>query len=316
MSDMVALQPHSGPANEQPAAPVRRPPWIKIKLRTGDNYKFLKELVHGRRLHTVCEEARCPNIYECWENRTATLMILGEVCTRSCGFCAVTTGRPAALDPDEPRRVGEAVQLMGLGHCVITSVNRDELPDGGAAIWAETIRQVRRQAPDCTLEVLVPDFGGDEIAQQQVIDAGPHIFGHNLETVPRLYRQVRPQAEYRRSLDLLAFAAGQGLAVKSGIMIGFGETEAEVEALMADAAATGCRLFTVGQYLQPTREHLAVVRYVPPVEFERYREFGLQLGFAAVEAGPLVRSSYHAERMAQAVGISSSVQEENYAAPL
>ncbi|MCH7939692.1 MAG: lipoyl synthase, partial [Candidatus Marinimicrobia bacterium] len=197
---MVALQPHSGPAKEQPAAPVRRPPWIKIKLRTGDNYKFLKELVHGRRLHTVCEEARCPNIYECWENRTATLMILGEVCTRSCGFCAVTTGRPAALDPDEPRRVGEAVQLMGLGHCVITSVNRDELPDGGAAIWAETIRQVRRQAPDCTLEVLVPDFMGDEIALQQVIDAGPHIFGHNLETVPRLYRRVRPQAEYRRSL--------------------------------------------------------------------------------------------------------------------
>ena len=229
---------------------------------------------------------------------------------------SVTTGRPAALDPDEPRRVGEAVRLMGLGHCVITSVNRDELPDGGATIWAETIRQVRRQAPDCTLEVLVPDFDGDENSLQQVIDAGPHIFGHNLETVPRLYRRVRPQAEYRRSLDLLAFAAGQGLAVKSGIMIGFGETEAEVQALMADAAATGCRLFTVGQYLQPTREHLAVVRYVPPAEFGRYREFGLQLGFAAVEAGPLVRSSYHAERMAQALGLSSSGQEENYAAPL
>ncbi len=312
MSDLVAAQPHRSPANDQPTAPGRRPPWIKVKLRTGDNYKFLKDLVGGRQLHTVCQEARCPNIYECWERRTATLMILGEVCTRSCGFCAVTTGRPAAIDSGEPRRVAEAVRMMGLGHCVITSVDRDELPDGGAALWAETIRQVRRQAPDCTLEVLVPDFGGDEISLQKVIDAEPDIFGHNLETVPRLYRRVRPQADYRRSLEVLAFAAGHGLAVKSGIMVGLGESGAEVQDLMTAAAASGCRLFTVGQYLQPTREHLAVARYVPPVEFGRYREFGLQLGLA-VEAGPLVRSSYHAERLAQSLGLLSSGRGNGYA---
>ncbi len=312
MSVTVQPKPHSGPVKDPPATPGRRPPWIKVRLRMGDNYKFLKDLVRGRRLHTVCQAARCPNIYECWEQRTATLMILGEVCTRSCGFCAVTTGRPAAIDQGEPRRVAEAVRMMGLGHCVITSVNRDELPDGGAALWAETIRQVRRQAPDCTLEVLVPDFGGNEISLQQVIDAEPHIFGHNLETVPRLYRRVRPQADYRRSLEVLAFAAGQGLAVKSGIMVGLGESEAEVRALMAAAAASGCRLFTVGQYLQPTREHLAVAAYIKPAEFDRYREFGLQVGLA-VEAGPLARSSYHAERLAQSLGILSSGRDNGNA---
>ncbi len=295
-----------------PTLNSRRPPWIKVKLRTGENYKFLKDLVRERRLHTVCQAARCPNIYECWEHRTATLMILGEVCTRSCGFCAVTTGRPAAIDQGEPRRVGEAVRMMGLGHCVITSVDRDELPNGGAALWAETIRQVRRQVPDCTLEVLVPDFGGDEISLQQVINAEPDIFGHNLEIVPRLYRRVRPQADYRRSLEVLAFAAGRGLVVKSGIMVGLGESEAEVRALMTDAAASGCRLFTVGQYLQPTREHLAVAAYIPPAEFDRYREFGLQLGLA-VEVGPLVRSSYHAERLAQSVGLLPAGRERGYA---
>lgn len=281
------------------APPLRRPPWLKIKLRTGENYRDLKNLVRGKGLHTVCEEARCPNIYECWERKIATLMILGDVCTRSCGFCAVKTGRPPYLDTLEPVRVGAAVQAMGLRHCVITSVNRDELPDGGAGIWAETIRQIRRQAPGCTVEVLVPDFRGDRVALQQVMETGPDILAHNLETVPRLYRQVRPQAGYRQSLNVLAQAYDGGMTVKSGIMVGIGEQPEEVMALLADVVATGCHLFTIGQYLQPTRDHLPVSRYVPPDEFGRYKAVALAMGFKVVESGPLVRSSYHADEQAE-----------------
>jgi len=280
------------------AAPGRRPSWMKIRLRTGISYNFLKDLVRDGQLHTVCQEAHCPNIYECWEDRTATLMILGDVCTRSCGFCAVRTGRPAPVDLDEPRRVGLAVKAMQLRHCVITSVDRDELPDGGAAIWAETIGEIRRQVPDCNVEVLVPDFKGDENALEQIIAAWPDVFGHNLETVPRLYRQARPQADYRQSLDVLAFAAQRGMLTKTGIMVGLGETRDEVHQLMEDVVTTGTGVLTIGQYLQPTREHLPVARYVTPEEFDLYRDKGLELGLNLVESGPLVRSSYHADRQA------------------
>ena len=280
------------------AAPGRRPSWMKIRLRTGISYNFLKDLVRDGQLHTVCLEAHCPNIYECWEDRTATLMILGDVCTRSCGFCAVRTGRPAPVDLDEPRRVGLAVKAMQLRHCVITSVDRDELPDGGAAIWAETIGEIRRQVPDCNVEVLVPDFKGDENALEQIIAAWPDVFGHNLETVPRLYRQARPQADYRQSLDVLAFAAQRGMLTKTGIMVGLGETRDEVHQLMEDVVTTGTGVLTIGQYLQPTREHLPVARYVTPEEFDLYRDKGLELGLNLVESGPLVRSSYHADRQA------------------
>jgi lipoic acid synthetase len=275
-----------------------RPNWMKIKLSTGENYRDLKILVANAGLHTVCEEAQCPNIYDCWERRSATLMILGDVCTRSCGFCAVKTGRPPIYDEGEPFRVAEAVKTMGLRHAVITSVDRDELADGGAAIWAETIRQIHQLVRECTIEVLVPDFKGVERDIQKVIDADPEIFAHNLETVPRLYPSVRPQASYRQSLNVLSYAHMRGMRVKAGIMVGIGETEEEVFSLLADAVETGCAIFTIGQYLQPTRKHLPVDRYVHPDEFARYREVGLSLGFKVVEAGPLVRSSYHADEQA------------------
>ncbi len=222
-------------------------------------------------------------------------MILGDVCTRSCGFCAVKTGHPPACDEDEPVRVAAAVQAMGLRHCVLTSVNRDELPDGGAGIWAATIRKLHRQVPGCSVEVLIPDFKGDRAALQAVIDARPEILAHNVETAPRLYRTVRPQADYRRSLDVLAYAHAAGMAVKSGIMVGLGERHDEALELMAAVAATGCRIFTIGQYLQPTKSHLPVHRFVTPAEFGQYRAAGLDMGFQVVEAGPLVRSSYRAD---------------------
>lgn len=282
----------------------RRPPWMKIRIRTGENYRQLRDLVRDQRLHTVCEEARCPNIYECWQRRCATIMILGDVCTRSCGFCGVKTGRPPYLDELEPYRVAAAVKAMGLRHCVITSVNRDELPDGGAGLWAETIRQIHQQAPGCGVEVLIPDFQGDRKALQQVIDAGPEILAHNLETVPRLYRRVRPQADYQQSLAVLRYARDQSMTAKSGIMVGLGERPGEVLQLMAEVVAAGCQAFTIGQYLQPTRDHLPVERYVAPDEFSRYRAEGLRLGFEVVEAGPLVRSSYHADEQAAHLRVS------------
>jgi lipoic acid synthetase len=279
---------------------------MKIRIRTGENYRDLRDLVQEQQLHTVCEEARCPNIYECWERRSATIMILGDVCTRSCGFCAVKTGRPPVLDQMEPVRTARAVQAMGLKHCVITSVNRDELPDGGAGIWAETIRQIHRQVPDCSVEVLIPDFQGDRDALQTVIEAHPEILGHNMETVERLYSRVRPQAKYAQSLEVLRHARERGMTVKSGIMVGIGEHPEEVIRIMTDVRKTGCQIFTVGQYLQPTKEHLPVDRYVSPEEFAHYREEGLAMGFDVVESGPLVRSSYHADEQAALLSLPSS----------
>ncbi|MBI3189271.1 MAG: lipoyl synthase [Ignavibacteriales bacterium] len=274
----------------------RRPEWLKAKLPGGENYSRLKGLMQTRKLHTVCEEARCPNMGECWNHGTATFMILGDVCTRSCGFCAVKTGKPTELDADEPRRVAEAVQLMEVKHAVITSVNRDELFDGGAQIFAETIRQVRLLNPETRVEVLIPDFRGDEFALDILLDAFPDVLNHNVETVPRLYATVRPQAKYERSLELLERAKRRGFLTKTGLMVGIGERENEVVEVMKDLNRIKCDILTIGQYLQPTKEHLPVARYVHPDEFNRYKEVGKQLGFKHVESGPLVRSSYHAER--------------------
>jgi lipoyl synthase len=287
---------------EAPEAPLRgKPAWLRAKAPGGPNYTRLVGIMRGLDLHTVCEEARCPNIGECWESGTATFMILGDVCTRRCGFCAVKTGRPAALDLEEPERVAEAVERMGLAHAVITSVNRDELPDGGAAVFAETIRAVRRRMPDASVEVLIPDFLGSEGALTLVLEAGPDILNHNTETVPRLYREVRPSARYERTLELLARArrwsderTGGRMLVKSGVMLGLGETPDEVRQTMRDLVAHGCQVLTLGQYLRPTLQHLPVKRYVTPAEFEQYRVDGLAIGFCHVESGPLVRSSYHA----------------------
>lgn len=272
-----------------------KPAWLKTKLRSGPNFQDLKSIVNDHKVHTVCQEAKCPNISECWERRAATIMILGDICTRSCGFCAVKTGRPSAVDLDEPRRTAEAVKKMGLHHCVITSVDRDELDDFGAGIWAETIRQVHEKVPGCTVEVLTPDFQGVEEHIQTVLDAKPEIMSHNLETVERLHRKIRPQAPYQRSLAVLRQSVKAGLQTKSSIMVGIGETKEEVFELMDDIRATGCQIFSVGQYLQPTKEHEPVHRFVHPDEFEEYRSYGLKIGFSYVESGPLVRSSYHAD---------------------
>jgi len=284
----------NGDVVPSPALRRERPDWLKIHLPSGENYARLKGLIDGHRLHTVCEEARCPNMAECWNAGTATFMILGDLCTRSCGFCAVTTGRPVVLDTDEPYRVAEAIGRMNVRHAVITSVNRDELPDGGAAIFAETIRQARRVNPHVKIEVLIPDFRGVRWALQLVIDERPDILNHNTETVPRLYTRVRPQAKYPRSLELIRRAREAGMVTKSGLMLGLGESHAEVLDVMADLRRSGCDILTLGQYLRPTKDHLPVERYVPPAEFAEFREEGLVLGFRHVESGPLVRSSYHA----------------------
>lgn len=275
----------------------RRPDWLRVKLPYGETYKQLVNIIDTHELHTVCQSARCPNMGECWTAGTATFMILGNVCTRSCGFCAVQTGRPdEGLDWDEPRRVADAVKLMGLKHAVVTSVNRDERKDGGAPIFAETIRKIRAYQPGCTIEVLIPDFRGLWDALQIVLDERPEILNHNVETVPRLYRRVRPQAIYQRSLDVLKIASDQGLRTKSGIMVGLGETDDEVLALMDDFAAHGVHVMTIGQYLQPTRMHLPVEEFIHPDKFAWYKEVGEAKGIEHVESGPLVRSSYHAER--------------------
>jgi lipoic acid synthetase len=285
-------------ANAAVPVDLRRPDWLKARLPVGPTYENLKRLMRAKTLHTVCEEARCPNIGECWGAGTATFMILGDTCTRSCGFCAVKTGRPAALDLDEPRRVAEAVEQMGLGHAVVTSVNRDELPDGGASVFADTIREIRRRCPGTSVEVLIPDFRGDRDALLAVLDADPDILNHNTETVPRLYRRVRPQAKYERSLELLRRAKEHAprMTTKSGIMVGLGESFAEVVQTMADIRAQRTDILTVGQYLRPSAEHLPIERYWQPDEFAELRVAGLRMGFRHVESGPLVRSSYHAER--------------------
>jgi lipoic acid synthetase len=282
----------------EPPPRLPLPPWIRVRLRQGQDLARLRGLLRDSTLHTVCEEARCPNLWECWNRGTATFMILGDICTRSCGFCAVKTGRPLTLDQDEPRRVAEAVRAMGLTHAVVTSVNRDELADGGASVFAETIGAIRAITPGCTVEVLIPDFQGSEAALRTVLDAGPDILNHNTETVPRLYPTVRPQARYERSLDVLARAKAGGARVKTGLMVGLGETAEELLVVFSDLRAAGCDILTLGQYLQPTRDHVPVDRYYSPEEFERLREEALELGFAHVEAGPLVRSSYHADAQA------------------
>ena len=275
-----------------------RPAWLKVRLPTGPTYENLRRLMRSKELHTVCEEAHCPNMAECWGAGTATFMILGDTCTRSCGFCAVKTGRPGGVDADEPRRVGEAVAQMALGHAVVTSVNRDELPDGGAEIFADTIREIRRQSPATTVEVLIPDFVGRPESLDAVLAARPEILNHNVETVPRLYPRVRPQARYERSLEVLRRTKQRApdLVCKSGIMVGLGETRDEVVATMRDIASQGTDILTVGQYLRPSPVHLPIERYWTPSEFDDLRDAGMTMGFRHVEAGPLVRSSYHAER--------------------
>jgi len=274
----------------------RRPEWLKARIPGGEEYSRLKTLIDKHKLHTVCEEARCPNMGECWNHGTATFMILGDICTRSCGFCAIKTGKPTELDADEPRRVADAVKIMGVRHAVITSVNRDELYDGGAQIFAETIRQIRNINPATKIEVLIPDFRGDEFALDIVLDAFPDILNHNTETVPRLYSIVRPQAKYERSLELLQRAKRRGFVTKTGVMVGIGERQEEVLEVMNDLTKINCDVLTIGQYLQPTKDHLPVDRFVHPDEFQHYKEVGKQLGFKHVESGPLVRSSYHAEQ--------------------
>jgi len=278
----------------------RKPSWLKMKMPGGDGYSALLKLVNEKKLHTVCQSAKCPNMGECWQAGTATLMILGDVCTRSCGFCHIATGKPESLDTDEPRRVGDAVAEMKLGHVVITSVNRDELPDGGAAIWAETIRQIRLKSPGTSVEVLIPDFCGDWDALQLVLDAKPDILNHNIESVPRLYKIVRPQAKYHRSLKLLQIAKDAGFVTKTGMMLGLGEEEHEIESVIDDLVAISCDILTLGQYLQPTHHHLPVIRWVHPDEFASWKVRGEAKGLRHVESGPMVRSSYHAEKQVQA----------------
>jgi lipoic acid synthetase len=279
---------------EQPVPQKHLPSWFKVKLERGPHYLELKQMVKGLNLHTVCEEARCPNIWDCWNRKTATFMILGDVCTRSCGFCAVKTGRPTELDLEEPERVAEAVKALGLKHAVITSVNRDELSDGGAEIFVRTINSIREQLPDCRVEVLIPDFKGSHEALMTVLEAEPDILNHNTETVPRLYSIVRPQAKYMRSLELLKKAKEWGAVTKTGLMLGLGESIDEVRTVMRDLVAIRCDILTLGQYLQPTKDNLPVVRYYHPDEFAQLKAEGLAMGFGHVEAGPLVRSSYHA----------------------
>lgn len=276
----------------------RRPDWLKVRLPSGDNYREVLSMMRKSKLNTVCEEAKCPNLAECWNARTATYMILGDTCTRTCGFCDVKTGRPHFVDWDEPNRVAESVIDLGLKHVVITSVNRDELRDGGAGVFAKTIELIREKNSECTIEILIPDFQGVEEAFEIIMKNPPDILNHNLETVPRLYHAVRPQANYQRSLDLINWFHQKGLKTKSGIMVGIGERTEEVLELMKDLKNHNCDIMTIGQYLQPTKTHLPVDRYVTLEEFAMYKENGAKLGFKAVESGPLVRSSYHAEKHA------------------
>ncbi len=274
----------------------RLPAWFKVKAQTGPDYLDIKQTVERLKLHTICEEARCPNRWECWNARTATFLILGDICTRRCHYCSVETGRPLAVDHGEPQRVAEAVQALGLRHAVITSVNRDELPDGGASIFAETIRRTRALSPGCTIEVLIPDFEGNERALASICAEQPEILNHNIETVRRLFPSLRPQGKYQRSMELLEKAKQQRMTTKSGLILGMGETLDEARDVMRDLRAVNCDILTIGQYLQPTRDHLPVARYYDPADFALLKEEGIAMGFTHVESGPLVRSSYHAEQ--------------------
>lgn len=285
--------------------PERKPSWLRVKAPGGENYVRLKGLMKELDLHTVCEEAQCPNVGECWQHGTATFMILGDVCTRNCGYCAVSHGRPPKYDLGEPDRIGTAIAQMNLQHAVITSVDRDDLPDFGAYIFAETIRQIHQRLPGCSVEVLVPDFQGKEEAIRTVLAAGPEIYNHNTETVPRLYKRARPGGRYERVMQIFRFVKREAphIPTKTGIMVGLGETKEELVAVMHDLRAVDVDILTLGQYLRPSNDHLPLDRYYTPDEFRELREIGMRLGFKHVEAGPLVRSSYHAWEQVQAAGV-------------
>ena len=278
----------------------KKPSWLKVKLRTTDNFNDMKKLMSVHNLNTVCEEARCPNIYECWDNRTATVMILGDICTRSCGFCSVKTGKPLAADLNEPKRTSEFVEKLNLRHVVITSVDRDDLKkDFGAKIWHDTIVEIRKTSPTCTIEVLTPDFKGSQKSLDKVFNAKPNIFSHNIECVERISREIRPQSDWNRSLDVLKYAVENNMVTKTGMMVGLGEFDEEVYNTMDLIQSIGIEIFNIGQYLQPTIKHVSVDRYVTPEQFKDYKEYGLSIGFKVVESGPLVRSSYHADQQAR-----------------
>lgn len=275
---------------------TKKPNWLRVKLPIGKEYKKVREIVDDHGLHTICQSGNCPNMGECWGAGTATFMILGNTCTRSCGFCNVATGKPDEVDAFEPAKIAKSVSLMAVKHCVITSVDRDDLPDGGSEIWAQTVRAIRRKSPETTMETLIPDFMGKWENLQRIIDVAPEIVSHNLETVRRLTKEVRIQAKYNRSLELLRRLKEGGMKTKSGVMLGLGETEEEVLETMDDLRAVNVDILTLGQYLQPTKEHLPVAEFITPEKFAAYKEIGLQKGFRFVESGPLVRSSYHAEK--------------------
>ena len=308
MESSVPSQPPAGPATAGAGPAGRKPPWLKVRIGGGEEFARVQRIVTAGRLHTVCQSASCPNRGECWEAGTATLMILGGVCTRDCRFCDVPTGHPEPVDRDEPARVAAAVAAMRLRHVVLTCVTRDDLADGGGAAWAQTVLAVRRACPATTIEVLPGDFGGRYESCRPLLDARPDIFGHNVEVVPRLYPTCRPQGRYERSLEVLGWAVAAGLVAKSALMLGLGETREEVAAVLKDLRGVGVRIVAIGQYLQPSRAHLPVVRYVPPAEFEELAHLARQLGFEGVASGPLVRSSYHAEQIKSQVGRAAKPQ--------
>ena len=292
---------------ENTTAHVKRPEWLKIKLKTDGHFNEIRNLMSSQKLNTVCEEARCPNIYECWSRKTATIMILGDTCTRACGFCSIKTGKPPIYDEMEPVRTANAVKEMGLNHVVITSVDRDDLKDDfGATMWAETINQIHRMAPDCTVEVLTPDFQGYLPSLNKVFEARPEIFSHNVECVERVSKKVRSQSIWQRTKSVLQASIEFGLPTKTGLMVGLGETDDEVLATMQEMADLGVEIFNVGQYLQPTKDHLPVDRFVHPDVFAMFKEKGLAMGFKVVESGPLVRSSYHADEQAKMYAVNSN----------
>ncbi len=292
MQELPVINPSDNVAEGR----TKKPNWLRVKLPIGESYRHVRKLVDTHKLHTICESGNCPNMGECWGEGTATFMILGNICTRSCGFCAVATGRPDPVDWDEPQRVAEAIHLMKVKHAVITSVDRDELKDGGSIIWANTVKAVRALNPETTLETLIPDFKGDTDNLQRIIDVAPEVVSHNVETVERLTRKVRIQAKYHRSMEVIRNLKAGGMRTKSGIMLGLGEEKEEVLQTLQDLADNGCDVVTMGQYLQPTQKHLPVARFVHPDEFAFYREEGYKMGLDYVESGPLVRSSYHSER--------------------
>jgi lipoic acid synthetase len=281
---------------EKTESKIKKPDWLRVKLPTGENYLKVRKLVDEHKLHTICESGNCPNMGECWGAGTATFMILGNICTRSCGFCAVATGRPLPADLKEPERVAESVKLMGVKHCVITSVDRDDMKDGGSTIWAETIKAVRRVSPGTTMETLIPDFKGEMHNVQRIVDVMPEIVSHNMETVRRLTKQVRIQAQYDRSLAVLKYLHDGGCRTKSGIMVGLGEEDEEVFETLRDLKNVGVEIITIGQYLQPTKKHIPVKEFVHPEKFALFKKIGQDIGFRYIESGPLVRSSYHAEQ--------------------